>query len=103
MTARDAPIATLDPRGKTRALVDQPRLAAEQGPRNVPRVTSEAATREFADLRPDAAPPEAEAAETPQVVEDALPGVVMFRRSARLGAGQVGHRHCDLREGSGTW
>ena len=78
MTARDAPIATLDPR-ENGALVDQPRLAAEQGPRNVPRVTSEAATREFADLRPDAAPPEAsEAAETPQVVEDALPGVVMF-------------------------
>jgi len=77
MTARDAPIATLDPR-ENGALVDQPRLAASEGPRKVPRVTGAAAPREFADLRPDVAVAEAEVVDTPQVVEDAPPGVVMF-------------------------
>ena len=76
MTARDAPIATLDPRANG-ALVDQPRLVADAGPRNVPRVTSEAETRQFADLRPGE-DPGAVASDTPQVVEDVPPGVVMF-------------------------
>ena len=77
MTARDAPIATIDP-AVNGALVEQPQdRFADAAPRNVPLVTGESQEREFADLR---APEVEEPTHEPvvQVVEETPPGVTMF-------------------------